>query len=390
MKKVLVLGGGTAGIESAIFLRKEGFDVEIVSNREFFYIYPVSIWIPTGEVDLEDITISLKELSKSHGFKVTIDEVEGISASEKKVFLKNSGERSDFDYLVIALGQSKMKHEGIEHTLSICGSPQEALKIKERIQDLIKKGKGKIAFGFGGNPKAKEAVRGGPVFEILFNVHNYLKRLGIRDNFELIFFAPMEKPGARLGEKALKMLDKMFEKMGIKKFTGKKIKRFTKNSVELEDGTVIEADLILFTPGGTGHPAVKNSDLPKTEAGFLKIEDTCQVLNAENIYAAGDVVALEGPEWKAKQGHLAEMMGRIITHNLAVKEGLKEGKLKSYKEHINILCLMDMGDGGGLAYRSEKKAFLIPLPVIGHYLKKGWGIYYKLSKLGRLPRIPGM
>ncbi|WP_457644505.1 NAD(P)/FAD-dependent oxidoreductase [Persephonella sp.] len=390
MKKVLVLGGGTAGIESAIFLRKEGFDVEIVSNREFFYIYPVSIWIPTGEVDLEDITISLKELSKSHGFKVTIDEVEGISASEKKVFLKNSGERSDFDYLVIALGQSKMKHEGIEHTLSICGSPQEALKIKERIQDLIKKGKGKIAFGFGGNPKAKEAVRGGPVFEILFNVHNYLKRLGIRDNFELIFFAPMEKPGARLGEKALKMLDKMFEKMGIKKFTGKKIKRFTKNSVELEDGTVIEADLILFTPGGTGHPAVKNSDLPKTEAGFLKIEDTCQVLNAENIYAAGDVVALEGPEWKAKQGHLAEMMGRIIAHNLAVKEGLKEGELKSYKEHINILCLMDMGDGGGLAYRSEKKAFLIPLPVIGHYLKKGWGIYYKLSKLGRLPRIPGM
>jgi len=390
VKKVLVLGGGTAGVETAIFLKKEGFDVELVSDRDFFYIYPISIWIPTGEVGLDSISIPLKDLSESHGFKVTVDEVERISASDMKVYLKNSGERSDFDYLVIALGQSKIKHEGIEHTLSICGSPQEALKIRERIEDLIKIGKGKIAFGFGGNPRAKEAVRGGPVFEILFNTHNYLKKLGIRDNFELIFFAPMEKPGARLGEKALKMLDRMFNKMGIKRFTGKKIKRFTQNSVVFEDGSSVEADLILFTPGGTGHPVIKNSDLPQTEAGFIKIEDSCQVVGFENIYAAGDVVSIEGPEWKAKQGHLAEVMGRNIAHNIAVKEGIKSGEPKGYKEHINIFCLMDMGNGGGLAYRSENKALLIPLPVIGHYLKKGWGVYYKLSKLGKIPRIPGM
>jgi len=390
VKKILVLGGGTAGVETAIFLRKEGFDVELVSDRDFFYIYPISIWIPTGEIDLDNASIPLRDLAKVHGFSVTFDKVESISASEMKVFLKNSGERNDFDYLVIALGQSKIKHEGLEHTLSICGSPEEALKIREKVNELVKRGGGKIAFGFGGNPKAKEAVRGGPVFEILFNIHNYLEKIGVRKNFELIFFSPMEKPGARLGNKALKMLDAMFKKMNIKKFAGKKIKRFTERSVVFEDGSSVDADLILFTPGGTGHPVVKRSDLPQTESGFLKIEDSCQVSGFENIYAAGDVVSIDGPDWKAKQGHLAEIMGRNIAHNIAIKEGLKNGDIKGYREHINILCLMDMGKGGGLAYRSEKKAFLIPLPVVGHYIKKGWGIYYRLSKLGKIPRIPGM
>jgi len=62
-KKVLVLGGGFAGLEAAIFLRKEGLDVTMISNREYFYIYPTSIWIPTGEQKFEDICVDLQELS---------------------------------------------------------------------------------------------------------------------------------------------------------------------------------------------------------------------------------------------------------------------------------------------------------------------------------------
>jgi sulfide:quinone oxidoreductase len=30
------------------------------------------------------------------------------------------------------------------------------------------------------------------------------------------------------------------------------------------------------------------------------------------------------------------------------------------------------------------------MPYVGHVLKKAWGKYCKLSKLGKIPRIPGM
>ena len=200
MKKVLILGGGFAGVEAAIFLRKEGFEVDLVTPWDYMYIYPTSIWVPVREAEFEDVCIPMEDLEKVHGFKWIKDEVVEIHSKEKRVVCKER-EFNNFDYLIIAIGAGKVKHEGIENTLSICGKPEESLKIREKIDDLVLKGYGKIAMGFGGNPKDPSAVRGGPAFEVLFNVHNYLKKKGIRDKFELTFFAPMEKPGARMENK---------------------------------------------------------------------------------------------------------------------------------------------------------------------------------------------
>jgi sulfide:quinone oxidoreductase len=51
---------------------------------------------------------------------------------------------------------------------------------------------------------------------------------------------------------------------------------------------------------------------------------------------------------------------------------------------------MDTGNGAAFVYRSNTKAMMIPLPFIGHWLKRGWGWYCKNSKLNKIPRIPGM
>lgn len=385
MKKVIVLGGGIAGVEAAISLRKYNFDVELISDRDYLYVYPISIWIPTKEKKFEDVIIPLEDIAKAHKFKFT---KASVSTVNKNGFeLEDGTKRDDFDYLVIALGQAKKKHKGIENTYSICSKPEETLKYTEKLEEVINKGKGTLCFGFGGNPQAKESVRGGPVFELLFNVDYYLRKKGIRENFELVFFAPMPKPGERLGEKALQLMNKMFEKLNIKQITGKKIKEFVSDGIIFEDDSKQYSDLTCFIAAGDGHPAVKAGDLPQTEVGFIKVDKTNKVEGLENIYAIGDSVALEGPSWKAKQGHLAEVMARNVAFNIALKEGLEKGEPKSYIEHINILCLMDMGNGGGLAYRDDKKALLIPLPIIGHWMKKGWGIYYKLTKFGKFPKI---
>jgi sulfide:quinone oxidoreductase len=63
---------------------------------------------------------------------------------------------------------------------------------------------------------------------------------------------------------------------------------------------------------------------------------------------------------------------------------------KGYQEHLNILCVMDTGDGAAFVFRNSTKSFLIPMPVVGHWMKKGWGMYSKLTKVGKFPRLPGM
>jgi sulfide:quinone oxidoreductase len=396
-KKVLVLGGGFAALECAIWLKKYNFDVKVISNRKYMYIYPISIWIPTGEYSFDDCTLSWDELAKIHGFEVKYSKVTKLDINNKQIHCEGSEPECDFDYLVIAVGADKVKHKGSEHFLSICGAPEESLKIKEKLDELIKKGEGKLAFGFGGNPKDPSNVRGGPAFELMFNIHNKLKKLGIRNKFDITFFAPMPKPGARMGEKALKMMDMWFNKLDIKAIKGKKITEFVEDGVIFEDGSKLESNLTMFIPAGNGPALFKDSGLPLNEAGFIKINEYCEVMHNFDetssdrypIFAIGDSAAIDGPDWRAKQGHLAEVMARVTAYNIKMMEEDKESR-KEYISHINILCVMDSGDGAAFVYRDNHKALMIPLPIIGHWMKKGWGWYFKLSKKNKIPRIPGM
>jgi len=389
MSRVLVLGGGFAGIEAAIYLRKQEIEVTLVSDRDYFYIYPTSIWIPTGEATREDVSVPLDRLAIKHGFQLIVDPVVKLEASDKKVTLASGRVLDDFAYIVVALGQDKIVLKGMEHTLSICGKPEEATALYERLDALVSRGSGKIAMGFGGNPKDTSAVRGGPAFEVLFNVHHFLKKKGIRENFELTFFAPMEKPGQKMGDKALVMMEKMFGRTNIKKQVGVKITQFVEDGIVFEDGTKIESDLTMFISAGTGHSVLMESGLPLSDAGFVVTNEYNEIEGFEGIYAIGDSSSLMGPKWRAKQGHVAEVMARNVAYNINAKiEGI-DSKY-SYKEHLNILCVMDTGDGAAFVYRDDRGGKMIPMPLVGHWMKKGWGWYCRNSKLGKIPRIPGL
>lgn len=388
MKKALILGGGFAGIQAAIELQKSRkFEVTLISDREFLYVYPVSIWIPVHLYDYEDVKIPLSEIRKKFPFKIIIDVVREIHAKENIVVCENH--TFNYDYLVVAFGSEKMKHPGQENTLSICGRPEVSLQIREAMDKLIEKGHGRIAIGFGGNPKDQSAVRGGPAFELMFNIRNLLREKKMRDKFELTFFAPMAEPGAKMGKRALNMTGKLFRKYGIGQRYGKKILEFKPDGVIFEDGTVLTSDLILFIPASSGNKILSSSDLPLSDSGFIKIDNTNRVQGFSNVYAAGDIAAAEGPEWIAKQGHIAEMMGRNSAYNIIHFEKGSE-KRKTYSDSISIICLMDTGNGAAFVFRNNKRSFVIPMPVFGHWIKKGWGLYNRLVKTGKIPRIPGV
>ncbi len=388
MKKVLIVGGGFAGVQAAIELQKKGkFEVTLLSDRDYLYIYPISIWVPVRVKEFDDVKVPLENIQKSYPFRLIIDKVIEISA-KNKIVVGEKGEY-DYDYLVVALGADKMPHKGIQHTNSICGKPEMALDIRKQLDDLIEKGSGKIAIGFGGNPKDKSAVRGGPAFEMIFNIHNYLRRKKLRNNFELTFFAPMEEPGARMGKGSLGMLDKMFKKYKIEKRFGKKIKEFTQEGVVFEDDTQLLSDMIMFIAAGSGSSVLSKSDLPLNEAGFVKINDYGQVNDFPEVYAIGDTAAIEGPDWIAKQGHIAELMGRNAAYNIMqIENGTTQRR--GYQKHLNILCVMDTGNGAAFVFRNDTNGFIVPMPVVGHWLKRSWGVYAKWTKVGKFPRIPGM
>lgn len=388
MKKALVLGGGFAGVEAAIALQKsKQFEVTLVSNRDYLYLYPVSIWIPVDGIKFDNVKLPLKKIQKAFPFRLIIDKVIAIQSAENKVQLEKQS--LEYDYLVVAIGADKLQPKGVENTFTICGSPEGNLAFRDAFQTLVKKGKGSIAIGFGGNPNDKSAVRGGPGFELIFNIDHYLRKKGLRNQFELNFFAPMDQPGARMGKGAMKMMGTMFKKKNLHQYYGKKIKLFEQDGVVFEDDSKLQSDVTMFIAAGTGSSVFKTSDLPLTPAGFIHIDPYCKVVGSENVWAVGDSAGLEGTDFVAKQGHLAEIMGRFAVNNI-LQTATGGQNFQNYQEHISILCVMDTGDGAAYVYRDSKKEFIIPMPVVGHWMKKGWGLYQKWTKTGKMPRIPGL
>jgi sulfide:quinone oxidoreductase len=383
-KSVLVLGGGFAGLESAIQFRRRGYDVTLVSDRPYLFMYPTSIWIPTGEARFEDACLDLEDVARRRGLRLVVGRVESVSGAARRALV--DGRTLTADHLVLALGASRLRPEGVEQTQTLGGDPEGTRRFHGALEALLARGEGRIAVGFGGNPKDGSAVRGGPAFEMIFNLDTLLRRRGLRDRFALTFFAPMERPGERMGSRAVAAVGRMFARLGIETRYGKKIVRFTPAGVELEGGERLDADLVAFIPAGDGHPVARISDLPLNDAGFVRIAPTCAVHGAPGVWAVGDVAALEGPAWRAKQGHLAEVMARAAAENAAALDAGAPPPA-SYLDHMAIVCLMDTGRGGALVYRDDRRERLVPMPVVGHWAKKGWGAYFKAEKRGRVPRV---
>lgn len=387
-KHVLVLGGGFAGVQAAIELTKKGrFDVTLVSERDFLYLFPISIWIPTRAISPDRVRIPLAKIARAHKFELIISTVERIYPEKNSVTCTDQNLK--YDYLVLATGSSKTKYPGIENTFSLCAGPEHALGLRERLDELVEKGSGRIAVGFGGNPKDKSAVRGGPAFEFMLNLHHYLKKKKLRDNFELTFFAPMANPGERLGDKPVKAIRTFFGSRQISIRSGTPIAGFDEKGVQFTDDTRLDADVIMFISAGAGHVLTVNSDLPLNEAGFVRIDDHGLVEGTSNVYAVGDVAALDGPEFRSKQGHVSEVMARVAVHNI-VMDDQGNPERQGYSDHVSVICLMDTGNAGVLMVRSTKRQLMIPLPVVGHWLKRGWGLYVRAIKVTRMPRIPGL
>ncbi len=387
--KVLVLGGGFAGLEAAIKLQKYGYHVTLISERDYMFVYPTSIWIPVGKQSFEDTKLDLHELSKIHGFDLKVEKITRLDIKNQEIITEN--DTHPYDYLFIALGMSKVYVKGMENTLTICGKPEESLLIKERLENLLTKGYGNINVGFGGNPKdpTATAVRGGPAFEILFNISLYLKEKGLRDKFKLTFFSPSKTPGKRMGTKAYGSLDKFYRHYQVNKHFGKNIKEFMPDRIVFEDDSQLPSDLTIYISGGAGMQLIKESGLPLNPAGFIEINELCRVEGHRNIYAIGDAAAIIEHPWAAKQGHVAEVMADVSTYNFNNRITHKE-KRKSYWEKLHIVCVMDSGDAAAFVIRTPFKEIMIPMPVVGHWLKKAWGWYYKNTKRKKMFRIPGM
>ncbi|SMN12933.1 FAD-dependent pyridine nucleotide-disulphide oxidoreductase [Bathymodiolus heckerae thiotrophic gill symbiont] len=371
MKKITIIGSGFAGLTAVRTLRKKDKTVEIIlisPKAELVYM-PSLIWVPSGAAGKKDIIVSLDNFFKRLNVHHVAGKVVGLENDGRVVLLENKT-RVDNDALIIASGGRFIKKlAGIENAITPC----EGLSAVEAIRDRVKAMEGgNIAIGFASNPKEPSAMRGGPMFEFLFGLDTQLRQEGRRDKFNLTFFTPAQKPGARLGEKAVKGLLNEMKKRNITTHLGNKMKKFEANKVITEGGE-FDADLILFMPGMTGNQWFDNTELARSEGGLLKADKFCQVEGADKVFVAGDSGSFPGPEWMPKQAHMADLQAEAAANNML---DALNGKPASHTFKIELMCIVDSNNKGIYIQRTMTGGLMLPNCRLLHIAKRLFGWWY--------------
>jgi sulfide:quinone oxidoreductase len=361
---IAVLGSGFAALTAVRELRRRDRNVRItlVAPRAELMYYPSLIWVPSGLRRSADLTIDVSGFLVEHDVTFHAGRVTGLTEGGRTV-LTDSGTIAN-DALLIASGGRFLKAlPGIEHALTICEGASAAEAIRER---LAKMDGGTIAFGFGTNPKEQGAMRGGPMFELLFGIDTLLRKQGRRDRFKLVFFNAAKAPGKRLGEKAVAGLLREMQKRDIATHLGHKLTGFEADRIRTEGGDV-PADLILFMPGMTGPAWTAEAGLPLSDGGFFQADAHCQVTGSDKIYVAGDSGSYPGPDWLPKQAHIADLQAKAAAENLLLALA---GKPPVARFKVELICIVDALDRGILVYRDEKRALMLPPCRLFHWAKR--------------------
>lgn len=367
--RVSIIGAGFAALTAARTLRSKSPNAQITliaPAAELIY-YPSLIWIPSGLRSGDDLRIDLQNFLKHYRIEFHQGRVTGLS-DDGRVVMTDNGDVENDALIIGSGGRFIRKLPGIEHALTICEGIEAAEKIRDR---LVAMEGGTIAVGFGGNPKEPSAMRGGPMFEVLFGLDTQLRREGRRDRFKIIFFNPAPQPGKRLGEKAVKGLLEEMQKRDIDTHLGHKMKAFEPDKVITEGGE-FAADLILFMPGMTGPAWLDNTSLPRSEGGMIRANEHCQVEGKERIYVAGDSGSFPGPEWMPKQAHMADLQAEAAVDNLLSE---MQGNQPTSRFKVELICIIDSLDKGIFVFRDLKRSIVFPCRLF-HHLKRFFEWWY--------------
>lgn len=155
-------------------------------------------------------------------------------------------------------------------------------------------------------------IGGGPVG---IELGQLLARLGSRVTLVQRAERLIDREDPRVGE----LIAKALSDEGVDVRVGRQVVRASRHgggaSVELDDGTTVETDVIVVGAGRSPRTGELGLETVGVEAGRrgVRVDDYCQVVGAEGLWAIGDVTGV------ALFTHVAKYQGRIVADNLLAR-----------------------------------------------------------------------
>ncbi len=366
MKKILILGGGTAGTIMANKLRKAldrgEWSITVVDENKTHYYQPGFLFIPFGLYQREDV-IKPKSNFFPPGVEVIFQAIDRIDAEQSQVTL-DKGRVLAYDFLIIATGtqirpdqtpglKEELWHKSIFDFYTLEG----ALALHKFLKSWEG---GHLVMNIAEIPYKCPVAP----LEFIFMADHFFTKKGIRDKVKLSFVTPLS--GAFTKPIATKMLSDLLEQKNINIIPDFYLERVDNERKVLVsyDEKEIPFDLLTIVPVNMGSEMIARSGLGD-DLNFVPTDKhTLRSEKHENIFVLGDAANLP----TSKAGSVAHFSADVLFENLmAAIDG--DPLTASFDGHAN--CYIETGYGQGslidFNYDTEPLPGTYPLPGVGPF-----------------------
>jgi NADH dehydrogenase len=395
--RVLVLGGGFAGVYAAQHLekalgRRDDVEITLVSKENYFVFQPLLAEVISGSIGLTDTVSPLRRLLPRT--EIHVREIESIDL-ERKVVMTSPGFRPHahalaYDHLVIALGN-------VTDFRGLRGLPEHAMPFKNladalHLRSHVIRALEEAAIE-SDDPELRRqlltfVVAGGGFsgVEVAAELNDFVRRVarsyrGLDPNeIRVVLVHSQDRILPEVAEKLALFAQRILTRRGVEIRLNTRLEAATGEEAVLAGGERIPTRTLVSTVPSSPHPLVEALGLPKTKNGRLIVDRFLRIDGHEDVWALGDCAQVPAPEggFSPPTAQHAIRQAKSAAHNIvaAIRGGEPAafafaglGKMGSLGHRSAVAEILGLHVSGFLAWWLWRTIYLMKMPGWGRRLK---------------------
>ena len=325
--KVIVVGGGFAGIQFAQNLDEKLFDIILIDKINHHQFQPLFYQVATSQIEPSSISFPLRHIFR-HSKNILIRLAEVLSVDILKNKISTTVGDFDYDYLVLALGckTNFFGNDEIKKNVFSLKTTYNAITLRNHILETFEN-------IIAANEADKESlmniviVGGGPTGVELAGAFTEIKKNILPKDYPRIDFAKLNiilVEGSKntlnnMSDAAKITSRKYLQEMGVEILTETMVKNYDGEILQFVGGGFIKTKTVIWAAGVVANNIQGIPSEFYTAGNRLKVDRINKVIGCHNIYSIGDMALMETPKYPKGHPQLANVannQARNLAHNL--------------------------------------------------------------------------
>ena len=326
MKKVVILGGGFAGVNLARDLgRNPQYSITLIDKNNYNFFPPLIYQVAAGFMSPSDISYPFRKLFNRHPrARYRKGTVTRVDTAAKRVFLEQ-GDSVSYDTLIIALGAQPnyFGNREVEQNAYTMKTLGDALAIRNNILAQLEAACAQPREArapylhlvvAGGGASGVELT--GILAEMRRDIFDkdYPELEGEHGQLTLVTADPVLLPPMR--EVSQRYTAAALQKLGVDIIYNDPVTAYDGQTITLKSGTTIAAKSLIWTAGVTAVKLAGIADSSYGRGNRLRVDRQLRVIGLDDVYAIGDCAIVEGdsayPNGHPQLGQVAKAQGKYL------------------------------------------------------------------------------